>query len=181
MILIISSVPPLPAVRNRILAALLTAGILWAIMVPNPLPAAGRELAPDFQAFDSKGKKRKLSDFRGQVVLLNFWATWCAPCRVEIPWLKKIHHEFESAGFSVVGVAMDERGWRAVTPFLAEYGVDYPSLLGSPKIARAYGGLAVLPRTLFLDREGRIVASHNAILGEEQLRAIVSALVAEGR
>jgi thiol-disulfide isomerase/thioredoxin len=179
--LIIFSVLRLQVVRNRILTALLALGILGAIAVPKPLPAAERELAPDFQAFDSKGKKRKLSDFRGQVVLLNFWATWCAPCRVEIPWLKKIHHEFEADGFSVVGVAMDERGWRAVTPFLTEYGVDYPSLLGSPKIARSYGGLEVLPRTLFLDREGRIVASHNAILGEDQLRAIVQTLVAEGR
>jgi len=179
--LIIFSVLRLQANRNRIFAALLAAGILGALIAPMSLPAAERELAPDFQAFDATGKKRKLSDFRGRVVVLNFWATWCAPCRVEIPWLEKIHHEFESKGFSVVGVAMDERGWRAVTPFLAQYGVDYPSLLGSPKIARLYGGLDVLPRTYFLDREGRIVASHNAILGEEQLREIVRTLVAEGR
>ncbi len=143
--------------------------------------AAERPLAPDFELRDSKGKKRKLSDFRGQVVLLNFWATWCAPCRTEIPWLKNVHAEFKDEGFQVLGVAMDERGWRAVTPFVAQYEVNYPVLLGNAEVARDYGGLEVLPQTLFLDRRGRVVAKHNAILSPEHLHKIVRTLLSEAR
>ena len=141
--------------------------------------ASEREAAPGFSLYDSEGTKRKLSDYQGQVVLLNFWATWCAPCRTEIPWLKDIHEEYSREGFAVVGVAMDERGWRAVTPFLAEYDVDYPVLLGNAKVARLYGGLETLPKTLFLDRKGRIVAVHEAILSKAHLRKIVELLLAE--
>jgi len=136
-------------------------------------------MAPDFSLRSSDGGKRKLSGYRGKVVVLNFWATWCAPCRKEIPWLKEVHHEYAGRGFAVVGVAMDERGWRAVTPFLAEYGVDYPILLGTPKVARLYGGLETLPKTLFLDRKGRIVAAHEAMLSKAHLRKIVELLLSE--
>ena len=120
-----------------------------------------------------------MSDFRGKVVLLNFWATWCAPCRTEIPILNRVHRDYAKRGFSVVGVAMDERGWPAVTPFLASEKVDYPVLLGNAAVARFYGGLEVLPRTLFLDRLGRVVAARGALLAEAPLRRIVEILLAE--
>jgi thiol-disulfide isomerase/thioredoxin len=141
--------------------------------------ASEREAAPGFSLYDSEGAKRELSEYQGKVVLLNFWATWCAPCRTEIPWLNDIQKEYSREGFTVVGVAMDERGWRAVTPFLAEYDVDYPVLLGNAKVARLYGGLETLPKTLFLDRKGRIVAVHEAILSKAHLRKIVALLLAE--
>lgn len=140
-----------------------------------------RPPAPDFQLLDIQGVKRKLSDFRGKVVLLNFWATWCAPCRSEIPALKRVHRDYQARGLAVVSVAMDDRGWAAVTPFVTGFQVDYPVLLGNAAVARQYGGLKTLPHTLFLDRDGRIVASHEAALSEAHLRKIAETLLAESR
>lgn len=141
--------------------------------------AAGRERAPDFELRDAQGVKRRLSEFRGKVVILNFWATWCAPCRKEIPLLNRIHQAYARRGLTVLGIAMDERGWPAVTPFLEREEVDYPVLLGNAAVARRYGGLKVLPRTLFLDRNGGVVAAYEALLAEGPLRRIVEMLLAE--
>ena len=74
---------------------------------------------------------------------------------------------------------MDERGWRAVTPFVAQYDVNYPILLGNAKVARLYGGLETLPKSVFLDRRGRIVASHEAMISKEHLERIVQILLSE--
>jgi len=141
--------------------------------------ASDRPFAPDFQLRDAQGIRRRLSDFRGKVVLLDFWATWCAPCVAEIPALNRLHRDYGPRGFTVLAVAMDERGWAAVTPFLAERQLEYPVLLGDPKVARLYGGLKTLPLKLFLDREGRVVARHDAILPEACSRSIVEKLLAE--
>jgi len=138
-----------------------------------------RQPAPVFSLYDSHGKKRNLSEFRGRVVLINFWATWCAPCRVEIPWLKQVQDRYAKDGFTVLGVAMDQAGWRSLTPFLAQYKVNYPVLLGDVKIARLYRVRQVLPKTFFLDRKGRIVAVHNAILSPTSLDRIIRVLLSE--
>ncbi|HEU0138233.1 MAG TPA: TlpA disulfide reductase family protein [Bryobacteraceae bacterium] len=143
--------------------------------------AGGRPLAPDFRLLDMQGVRRKLSDFRGKVVLLNFWATWCAHCKSEIPALNRVHRDYQARGVAVVSVAMDDRGWAAVTPFVTEFEVDYPVLLGNAAVARQYGGLKTLPHTLFLDRDGHIVASHEAALSEAHLRKIAETLLAESR
>lgn len=158
---------------------LLWLAVICLLLSATIAPVCAREPAPDFELRGADGKKLKLSDFKGQVVLLNFWATWCPPCRAEVPWLNEIHAEYKANGFSVVGVAMDEQGWRSVKPFLAQYSVKYPVLLGNARVARLYGGLDVLPRTLFLDRAGEVVAEHNAILGKDSLRKVVETLLAE--
>jgi len=162
---------------------LLTALIVAHALTVNPAaPSAQsdhRRPAPDFSLYDSHGTKRKLSEFRGQVVLLNFWATWCAPCRVEIPWLKELQDRWADEGFTVLGVAMDQSGWRSVKPFLAQCKVNYPVLLGDAKTARLYRVRRALPKTFFLDRKGRIVAEHNAILSPASLDRIVKLLLAE--
>jgi len=150
----------------------------WMAMAAA-IAAPTRPLAPDFQATDAHGRRRRLSDFRGKVVALNFWATWCGPCRREIPMLRRVHHDYAARGFAVVGVAMDAKGWAAVTPYLAQHAVDYPVLLGDAAIARRYGGLKTLPRTLFLDRAGREVARYDAALEERATRRVVEALLAE--
>lgn len=152
--------------------------ILFAAAGPAAWGTCRRPPAPDFVAYDARGVKRRLSDYRGNLVVLNFWATWCDPCRAEIPALNRVHLAYRAQGFTVVGVAMDQRGWAAVTPFLIEHGVTYPVLLGNAAVARSYGGLKSLPQTLFLDREGRIVASHGSLLKEADLRKLVESLLA---
>lgn len=136
-----------------------------------------RPAAPAFQLRDQQGRTRTLADFRGKPLILNFWATWCRPCRAEMPWLNEVRRR--TPGIAVVGVAMDEQGWRVVTPFLAQYRIRYPILLGTPEVARAYGGLKTLPETVFIDREGRVVAAHQGLLTREQFDKIAGALLRE--
>ncbi len=150
-----------------------------AMAIPVRLGAFKRPPAPEFELPDAKGKKRKLADFRGKVVLLNFWATWCPPCRAEMPELNRLHSEYASRGFTVLGVAMDERGWRDVTPFLRSHRIDYPVLLGNAEVANAYGGLRTIPHTLFLDREGRVVATYGAVVDLPAFRKSIEAMLAE--
>jgi peroxiredoxin len=119
-----------------------------------------RKPAPDFSLRDANGRTVRLSEFRGRVVLLDFFATWCAPCKVEIPWFMQFERTHKDKGFAVIGVAMDDEGWEVVKPFLAELGVNYRVVIGNDATAAAYGGVDALPTTFLIDREGRIAARH---------------------
>jgi cytochrome c biogenesis protein CcmG/thiol:disulfide interchange protein DsbE len=154
-------------------------GLLTFVAIPDCVAGSGRIPAPELRLRDQLGARRSLSGFRRKIVVLNFWATWCAPCRTEIPWLKQIHRDYSGRGVSVVGVAVDEDGWRRVSPFLREHDVNYPVLLATPAVLRSYGGLKTLPRTVFIDRQGRIVASHDGIVSEAHFRKVLDLLLAE--
>ena len=118
--------------------------------------SANRTLAADFTLKDENGAVAKLSDYRGKVVLLNFWATWCGPCGVEIPWFTDFEQKYKSQGFAVLGVSMDEDGWPAIKPFVAERKINYRVLLGNDSVAQLYGGLDSLPTSFVIDREGKV-------------------------
>src|SRR5579884_2983136 len=141
---------------------------------------ASRKPAPDFTLTDSNGAKVKLSEYRGKVVLLNFWATWCGPCQVEIPWFKEFHQQYKSRGLEVIGVSMDEDGWTAVKPYITEHKVNYRILLGDDTVAQLYGGLEALPTTFMIDREGRFAFSpHVGLIGKNQYAAEIQTLLDE--
>ena len=125
-----------------------------------------RKAAPDFSLQDADGRTVQLSDYRGKVVLLNFWATWCGPCKVEIPWFVEFERKNKDKGFAVVGVSMDEDGWQTVKPFVSKLGINYRILLGSDSIAQLYGGVDSLPTTFVIDREGRIAAVHIGLVSK---------------
>jgi peroxiredoxin len=114
-----------------------------------------RKPAPDFTLKDANGQTVKLSDYKGKVVLLNFWATWCGPCTLEIPWFEQFQQEYRSKGFEVLGVSMDEEGWNAVKPYIAEHKINYRIVLGNDSVGELYGGVDSLPTTFIIDREGR--------------------------
>jgi len=133
--------------------------------------------APEFALKDSQGQDVKLSDYRGRVVLLNFWATWCGPCQVEIPWFVEFENKYQAAGFTVLGVSMDEEGWKVVRPFLAAKQVNYPVVLGDEKVNQLYGGIESLPTTLVLDREGRIVFIHSGLVARDEYRKEIEQLI----
>lgn len=116
------------------------------------------EVAPDFTSPDANGHIVRLSAYKGRVVLLNFWATWCHGCQTEIPWLVQFENKYHDGGLSVIGVAMDDSGWKAVKPFLQEKKVNYHVVIGNDEMARPYG-LSSMPMTFLIDRNGRIAAT----------------------
>jgi len=130
-------------------------------------PLAGGELvevgktAPDFELQTLEGKSVRLSDFRGKAVVLNFWATWCDPCKIEMPWLVDLQKQYGSQGLQVVGVAMDDSGKDAIQQFARQMGVNYVILQGKNAVGDAYGATGY-PTTVYIDRSGKV---RNKILG----------------
>jgi cytochrome c biogenesis protein CcmG/thiol:disulfide interchange protein DsbE len=143
------------------------------------LPALVREAAPDFTLLDQNGGAGSLSGLRGRVVLLNFWATWCRPCRTELPWFAEFDRRYRSEGLSIVGIALDDGGWAVVRPFVAQLKLAYPVMIGRDDVVSLYGGLASVPTTLMIDKAGRVAATHIGIQKKEDYEAELRALLAE--
>ena len=123
-------------------------------------PDKDRHDAPEFTLKDAGGKVVHLADYRGKVVLLDFFATWCGPCKIEIPWFTEMERKNKDRGFAVLGVAMDDEGWEVVKPFLSEMAVNYRVVIGDDATAQLYGGVEALPTTFLIDRSGKIAAVH---------------------
>jgi len=104
-------------------------------------------VAPDFSLESLEGKTMRLSDFHGKAVLLNFWATWCVPCKIEMPWFVELQDRYAAEGLQVVGVAMDDASPDDIEKFASELGVNYPILVGEETVGNAYGGVQFLPST----------------------------------
>jgi cytochrome c biogenesis protein CcmG/thiol:disulfide interchange protein DsbE len=119
-----------------------------------------RQAAPDFALKDGDGKTVRLSDYRGKVVLLDFWATWCGPCKMEIPWFVEFERKYKDRGFAVLGVSMDDDGWDAVKPFIKHIGVNYRIVMGNEQTGDLYGGIEALPTAFLIDRQGRVATEH---------------------
>ncbi|HUQ94929.1 MAG TPA: TlpA disulfide reductase family protein [Bryobacteraceae bacterium] len=135
------------------------------------------KLAPEFSLKDAAGNTVKLSDFRGKVVLLNFWATWCTGCILEIPWFVEFQHKYGERNLAVLGVSMDEDGWESVKPFLAAKRINYRMMIGNDEVAKRFGGVSSLPITFLIDRSGRIAATHTGIIGKVKVEREVEALL----
>ena len=137
-----------------------------------------RKAAPEFSLKDANGQTVHLSDYKGKVVLLDFWATWCGPCKVEIPWFMEFESQFKDQGFAVLGVSMDEDGWAAIKPYMRDRKMNYRVLLGNDQVSTSYGGLDALPTTLLIDRQGDIASVHEGVsMGKEEFKnAIVQLL-----
>ena len=145
--------------------------------VSSVSPDNARKMAPEFALKDGDGKSVKLSDYRGKVVLLDFWATWCGPCRIEIPWFTEMERRKKDKGFAVLGVSMDDDGWKVIKPFVADMKVNYRVLLGNDQIAKDYGGLDALPTTFLIDRNGRIAAVHVGLTSRQDFENGVDELL----
>jgi peroxiredoxin len=139
---------------------------------------AARKPAPDFTLKDENGASVRLSDYKGKVVLLNFWATWCGPCQIEIPWFEQFEQQYKSQGFAVLGVSMDDEGWPAVKPFIAAHKVNYRILLGNDSVGELYGGLDALPTSFLVDREGRLAYTHVGLAGKNEYLNEIQSLLA---
>ena len=167
--------------RNKVLYILLLAAalVLVSILLRRPERQGlqvGRP-APDFQLSDLNGNQVSLAQFRGKVVILDFWATWCGPCKIEIPWFEEFERENKDKGFAVLGVAMDDDGWDAVKPFAKERAINYRIVLGNDQVADLYGGLEALPTTLLIDRDGNIAAVHIGLSGKNEFANSIQELL----
>ena len=136
--------------------------------------------APDFTLKDAKGTRVSLSDYKGKVVVLNFWATWCGPCKTEIPWFIDFQKTYGPQGFTVLGVSMDEDGWNAVNPYAASRGINYPIVLGNEEVNMLYGGIEALPTTLVIGRDGRVAFLHAGLIDKSEYEKEIRGLLSVG-
>lgn len=147
-----------------VVVALIAAGMLYfgfhmarrsGSSAPTGLLKSGP--APDFTLESLDGQNIRLSNLRGKAVLLNFWATWCSPCKIEMPWFIELQKQYGSQGLQVIGVAMDDSSKEDISKFAKEMGVNYPVLLGKEAVGEEYGGVPALPESFFIGRDGNIV------------------------
>lgn len=162
---------------------LAVAGVVTAAEQPalraDLLPVHARRNAPGFALPDSLGKIAKLTEYRGKVILLNFWATWCTGCKKEIPWFADFQRKYGRQGLSVVGVSMDEDGWKVVRPFLTQVEAPYRMLLGDTSTAGQYE-ISVLPATFLIDRHGKVAASYRAgVVDRANIEANIRTLLSQ--
>jgi peroxiredoxin len=125
---------------------------------------AQRQNAPNFLLKDADGNPVHLSDYRGKVVLVNFWATWCGPCEVEIPWFVEFEQKYKDQGFAVLGLSMDDDGWKAVRPYIASHKINYRVMIASEVVSQQFGDIDSLPTSFVLDRQGRIATNHVGLI-----------------
>lgn len=127
------------------------------------------EQAPAFSLKDKDGKVFSAESMKGKIIVLNFWATWCPPCRAEIPAFKSVYEKYKGKGVEIVGVSLDHKGWDVIRPFLDQHKINYPVVLGGADIAKAYGNVRSIPTTFIIDRKGKVIDSHVGAMSEEQL------------
>lgn len=156
----------------------------------NTTPLNGK-IAPAFTLQDLNGNKVSLANYKGRPLVVDFWATWCGPCKVEIPWFEKLHDQYASQGLEIIGVSADELDKddpaklftekRDIADFAAKMHMNYPILIDGGSLENQYGGLDALPTTFFIDRKGKIVASTVGLAPRDEIEAnIKKAIGSEG-
>jgi thiol-disulfide isomerase/thioredoxin len=180
---------------------LITAGVvaLLAVMVwadrkfpPAGAPAAGTGApntptdAPTIAMKDLNDQDVSLAQYKGKVVLVNFWATWCAPCKVEIPWMIEFQQKYGPRGFTILGLAMDEEGKKVVSPYVEKERFDvngqkvamnYPILLSSDSIAEKFGGVMGLPTSMIYTRDGKKIRTIVGLVNHDEIAKVIEGLL----
>jgi len=137
--------------------------------------------APGFTLISLDGKKVSLGDYKGRPVLVNFWATWCGPCKVEMPWFEELRKQYAGQGFEILGLADDvDAGKDVIAKTAHQLGVTYPILLTDGKVQKAYGGLDVLPMSFYVDRNGTVVEVTAGLGSKDELEANIKKTIASG-
>jgi cytochrome c biogenesis protein CcmG/thiol:disulfide interchange protein DsbE len=149
--------------------------------------------APNFSLPDVTGKRISLSNYKGKAVLINFWATWCAPCKIETPWLVELRNQYAPQGFEILGVSTegddlaknDTAGWArtraAIQEFMQKDHIDYPLLMDGDSISKPYGGLDELPTSYFVDRKGNVVATQLGLTSKDDIEANIKKALASDK
>ena len=127
------------------------------------------QMAPDFELKTLDGRTVKLSDYRGKAVLLNFWATWCGPCKIEMPWFVEFKNKYAAEGFEILGVTTEETKNESIQRFADEMGVNYVVLRGTQAMEQQYGGVLGLPQSFYIGRDGRIVEQAAGLISKSDI------------
>ena len=161
--------------------------------VPQQASPLMGKAAPEFKLPDLNGKEISLSSFKGRPLLINFWATWCGPCKIETPWLIELQSEYGPKGFQVVGISTegddlkpdDKEGWAhdkaAIAKFVKQEHMEYPVLINGDSLASAYGGLDVMPTSVYVNAEGKVVAVQLGITSKEDMAANIEKALGAGQ
>jgi thiol-disulfide isomerase/thioredoxin len=146
--------------------------------------------APNFTLQDLSGNKVSLASYKGRPLVVDFWATWCAPCQIEIPWFEKLHDQYAGQGLEILGVSADELDKddaaklftekRDISDFVAKMHMNYPILVDAQSVEDAWGGLDSLPTTFFIDRNGKVVASTVGLAPRAEIEAYIKKAIESG-
>jgi thiol-disulfide isomerase/thioredoxin len=134
--------------------------------------------APGFTLKTLDGKTVSLSDYKGKAVLVNFWATWCGPCKLEMPWLIDLQKKYAAQGFTVLGISEDDGPVKDVADFAAKMNVNYPVLMADDKVSKTYGGVDYLPTSYYIGRDGKVVAEIGGLISESEIEAKIQKILA---
>jgi peroxiredoxin len=185
-----SSLPPSMnhARRNAWILVLLVVVVTFMLLAPrlvkykptNAITSDPKgQSAPDFVLKDIDGKTVRLSDYRGKAVVVNFWATWCPPCKTEMPWLVDLENKYRSQGLEIIGVALDEASDEEIAKFARDMKLNYSVVIGNDNTADAYGNVQMLPTTFYIDRNGKIVERVVGITGRGEIEDYMKEALAD--
>jgi peroxiredoxin len=139
--------------------------------------ALAQEKAPNFSLKTADGKTIELAKLQGKVVVVNFWATWCGPCKREIPGFLEVYDRLRTKGLEIVGISLDREGWTVVKPYVDRAKITYPVVVDNGKLAEAYGGIDAIPTTFIVDRKGNIVKKHVGYMSKSDFEKLLSAVL----
>jgi len=145
----------------------------------NLTPADSRKALPGIALTDDKGGPVNLSAYKGRVVLLDFWATWCTGCKEEIPWFMEFQDKYNKTGLTVVGASLDDDGWKSVKPFLSEHKINYRIVIGTLESAKQFGADKGMPVSVLIDRDGRIADLHPGMVDKAAFEHEIQILLKE--
>ena len=149
--------------------------LLLAVMIAAS--AVAQNKAPNFKAQAADGSTIELAKLKGKVVVLNYWATWCGPCRMEIPGFNDVYRKYKGKGLEIVGISLDQQGWAVVKPYIEKAKINYPVVVADETLASAYGQIEAIPVTIIIDKKGNIVDRQIGAMREDDFEQRVKRLL----